>query len=1116
MVKKKKTRAQRVGVGGTTTTTTTRSLGANPAKSQPQSQSQQQLPKTQPTPTTVSPTSTKDAAAEAARRAEEFMKQKVMAEAKRNQTVPTVPTVPTYERGRTDSQASYDADDIKQTESFDSILVQAQRAAEEAKQLEAQQKANAAAGTGFGFLFKGFSSTTTSSATTIATNTINPTNNSVASSVGGGSNRSLTGSITAAAGAMGRRPSPPTVMPSTTMTHNRIEQHGDPDDSEDTVTIPRYQPDRDETTPSLSSTTTDKLPTTSNNKPTTTASAASVSWAQPMASTLGLSQPQLGPRKRKTPTERLEEIQAVFAQSVQRAMEQVQAVRAQRNGLQEERFVSLAKQSLATQQIQQTESQLQIAVAEEDYELADQLGQVVEAHKREQSEVANVLQSITRAIAELDSQQALVVQGVANCFSNLAIQLQELQKAEMAKQEHEGDDHNEQGTLKKFASISKQLSIEQERLAQDLKHLERDEQLVAQEREELEAAISEEAGIYESQRDSVKTKLETVEEEIEELRKQLAAKQAIAAGLRTEMHGFEDSISRVRVKFARQLTRVQKKELALAENRYDWQAEHAAHQRQKEAHELSVKIHSEALLEQDQLIHNIQSELELAAKFTKMISNQLMESTSSTKDNPGQTKEDDDGVESAKDKKKKEEDEAQVGTLAQLQADVVKCEAAVSEAKLLLTAATAAVQNLEAEQERLTNRIPELEAIKKASAAQRDFKAASKASKEIKDASTRLQQVEEELKGEAAEKKAQAEVELKRLDQQLVETRQKAQEEEKLSGLAQMKTLAQKIQQLVETKLEFCGGPDYDSNNNTVKGVGALVLDVQIKALKQEGQGLGMKYGGWDDLMKEIHQDAALGGGGEGSSDEDNDDINNNNNAEHKIAREGEETDTTSNVEETVSNETETGKAVKDVDNDETKTCTESEAGNASGLSSAERISKVRLLIQRISEAEQELEAAASQEDFDKAAELQEIFSGLQTELENFDLTDAEMELALSTEDQKPDPNAATATPSAEHVDYQKAEQADDDVVEDDTRKIQDEESEPNGQHAEDLKPVTAATAVDDDQDDDEKKETHEPEQHDIGHNKSRMNGLHEEENDTIETELTEAPSSWKDVHVWK
>ena len=67
-----------------------------------------------------------------------------------------------------------------------------------------------------------------------------------------------------------------------------------------------------------------------------------------------------------------------------------------------------------------------------------------------------------------------------------------------------------------------------------------------------------------------------------------------------------------------------------------------------------------------------------------------------------------------------------------------------------------------------------------------------------------------------------------------------------VSGLEKMTSLAQRISQLVEKKKEVCG--ESNSGESCVKGVGALVLEGQIKVLKTEGYNLGTKYGGWSEL----------------------------------------------------------------------------------------------------------------------------------------------------------------------------------------------------------------------------------------------------------------------------
>jgi protein-arginine kinase activator protein McsA len=654
-------------------------------------------------------------------------------------------------------------------------------------------------------------------------------------------------------------------------------------------------------------------------------------------------------------------------------MEQVENVRSQHKVLTEERFVSLAKDRLAEQQIEQTEQQLQAAVEAEDYELADQLGQVVEGHKREKHEVGLMLENISKALDQLESQKVLVIKSVATCFDNLAVRLEELKEKEAALEQKDDEE-----TLKQFASISKQLSAEQERLQQDLKHLERDEQLVAEERKELEDSIKEQTGEIELQKDAVSAKLDEVQKEIDELRKLLEKKQKEAAALRTEMFGFEDSISRVRVKFSRQLTRVDKKERALKESRSEWELEDASHKKQKEAHELQVQSHSEALLAHDALLKTLNSELQLSKKFCELIPEQLGFMDDEKKGN-GQ---DQDGDE---------------GDLAQLQADVVKCEAAVSEAKIILKAAMLAITNLQSEYNRLVARIPELESLKKDAAAKRDFKSASKASKEIKDATTRIKECEEELNGEAASKKKAAEEELNRMNEELVRTRELANEKEKMSGLEKMAALAKKIAQLIEKKKEICG--DCSSNVNTVRGVGALVLEGQVKALKAEGQDLGSKYGGWKELMKDIQV-------------EDDDPEGSRDDEEEK-------------------QKTEIVKEEKP-----------SSPSPGDGLTIEERVEKLKGLIAKMKEVEQQLETAVAQEDFENASELQDQIDSLASEIANIDVPDDILEQAVSGDPSDDDPDStveAAAETETEVVEDFKEEEEKKDTSDEETAPIDED-----------------------------------------------------------------------------
>lgn len=649
-----------------------------------------------------------------------------------------------------------------------------------------------------------------------------------------------------------------------------------------------------------------------------------------------------------TPTERFQTLISAFRDQVVQSMSQFTKLRQQRIGLLEERFLTLAKERLACQQKQQAEAQQMAAAEAEDFEVAHHLSTVMDAHERERIEYAAVVEGIGRAIQQLDTQKGVLVKQLTQNFQQIQKQLHTFQA------EIEGNDIADAAEqLKKFAVISKQISAEQERLEQDWKHIERDEQLVEEECKELEAAISEQSLGFDKLREDASLKLKSVEQEIEALRKLLQEKQAVAAGLRTEIAGHEESILKVRVKFTRQLDRVKKKRSTIQDNREEWQQEKAANERQREEHEAKVKRHSEALLAREALLEQLQKEVEMSDSFEAIIAKEL---------SFGQ-----------------DEEEGQDDELAHLQAEVVKSEAALSESKEVLKAATKALNNLREEIVALETRLPQLEEEKKIAAGKRDFKAAGAASKESKEAIARLQVCKEEVEGGAVEKVTLAEEEVRKQEALLERAREIAREKEKETGLAAMQRLADNIKRLAATKSTICG----DADPLSVRGVGAYVLDGQIHALLLEGETYGEKYGGWNELIADCNvgqdrcnersHDECVGGVEHDSS------VNNT----------AEMVDGINDPADAMPESCET--EIQEEKSEPKPVHVKDERAN---IEAAQQ--RFRELTDRLQAVEADIDAAAVKEDFDKAAELDEILQGLLAEVQALNLTDEEMELALA------------------------------------------------------------------------------------------------------------------------
>ncbi|GKY91802.1 hypothetical protein MPSEU_000151900 [Mayamaea pseudoterrestris] len=644
-------------------------------------------------------------------------------------------------------------------------------------------------------------------------------------------------------------------------------------------------------------------------------------------------------RRLKTPTDRFHDMLQEFRDKVISYMDQITRLRQHRSGLLEERFVTLAKERLVVQQIQAAQAQQQLAAEQEDFDLAELLQTVIRNHERERIELATVRDSIAQALEQVDDQRQHIIDAVTMEFSRIQLKLEEFEKEQNSLECTHAAEH-----VAKFTIVAKQLSTEQERLNHDLKHLERDAKLVTEERKELEAAISEQTSEIELMRDDAKVKLKTVQEEIEELRRQLAAKQQTAAQLRTEAAGHEEAILKVRVKFARQLTRVQRKEMSVKDAREEWEQEKQTYDRNKEEHDRKMTEHSEQLLAQEQLRASLSKEMELAETFGEIIAKEVGLGFVSS------------------------DDEVENGDLAQMHTEVVKCEAAVSEAKTVLKTTSATLSNMEDEIKTLETRIPLLEETKKECAAKRDFKGAGVASKEIKEAISRVNECRDAIDDVRARQVSSEEI-VVQLEEELAGKRLIAQEYELETNLAVMDRLADKIKRLMSTKENVCSSTD----DLSVKGVGAYVLQSQIKALYAEGHALGEKCGGWSERMASI-----------GFS----------NDMKESNAKLGAE----SVAECRHSSPTAADGAPRMVHEEKEA----SEPVNQDSIK--EKQARYRGLASRLGAVESDIEAAAEAEDFEKAAEMQEELDKLLVELQGLDLTDEEMEAALVDGDGPIDP----------------------------------------------------------------------------------------------------------------
>ena len=511
--------------------------------------------------------------------------------------------------------------------------------------------------------------------------------------------------------------------------------------------------------------------------------------------------------KRRPPREKMQAALDHFADVTRTSTDYVSQLRAQRSELVKQRMEAEKTERFAAQQISYAEAQQAQAAEDEDFEAADRLASDIERHTLERKKQVEIVKSIDRTISQIEKQRDAASKAVVSCFADIHVKLKELQ-ADI------DDRKKEDEILQQFAKTSQRLSSETERLSNDLKHIERDESVLADEQKELESQITEETKEFEEKRAEATEKLEIVDKEVEELRKKLADAEGRAACLNKEISSYMDSIKIVRAKYSRQLGRLEKKDQSVKESRAEWQTEQESIVKAKAAHESVVAAHSEEMMAREKLIEDIKAEVAVATEFEDFVSTAFDATDFIDDDNHA------------------------------VDSEVLKYEAALDEANNNVLSAEAKIENLQDEISAVDARVPILEAEKKAAAAKRDFKAAGKASKEIKDALTRKEQCEAELSGEVMERLKLAKEELRKVTLLLEEKKSFAAQKEKEASLKGMETLREKIVHLQSIVKEF-SADSCESDSINVACVGAFVIDSQISVLKAKGEALGSKYGCW-------------------------------------------------------------------------------------------------------------------------------------------------------------------------------------------------------------------------------------------------------------------------------
>jgi len=470
---------------------------------------------------------------------------------------------------------------------------------------------------------------------------------------------------------------------------------------------------------------------------------------------------------------------------------------------------------------------------------------------------------------------------------------------------------------------------------------------------------------------------------VEELKKLLAAKEAQASQLTLVVAQHDASIMQVRSKFSRQLTRIEKKEMAVKESRNEWEGEQATFKRQKEKHETEVSAHSEYLLSKEKIILRAQQEISSIDNIKDIVMKEVF---------VGDVDISSESV-----------------SLVDFESSVVALQVAVDEANQELLVAQAAVDRIQDEISSIEAKLPMLEAVKREAAAKRDFKAAGKASKEIKDLTARRDECETALSGESKDRLERAHRDLEKVTSDLYAQREAVQVKRIEIERSQMIQVAKRIRQLQMLKKQ---AEDVPSKIDDTDGVGLIastastIIATRIASLMTHGDQLGVTYGGWDEILQESCCDTK----DPSSKDEQ---------VEPVVL---EATDTHSLTEVTDdpvtpigANITDPENAGEDLNGDSAVTPIIDDIGvnnHENKINKKDAIIRYKEISTTLKLVEREIEKAVGEENYDEAAQLEETMKSLSTEMESLGVSETDIidedgsdERSLGADD---DTNSAT------------------------------------------------------------------------------------------------------------
>ena len=143
---------------------------------------------------------------------------------------------------------------------------------------------------------------------------------------------------------------------------------------------------------------------------------------------------------KRSPRDKLRIILTDFATAAKSSAESVSRLRIRRDDLRSDEIAAEKAARLAARQVLRAEQLQSAAVAEEDFDRADGLASVIDAHSREHREGLERCGEIARALERTEGERVEAARGMVECFKGVWEKLKELEAEQLGRRKEDGTD----------------------------------------------------------------------------------------------------------------------------------------------------------------------------------------------------------------------------------------------------------------------------------------------------------------------------------------------------------------------------------------------------------------------------------------------------------------------------------------------------------------------------------------------------------------------------------------------------------------------------------------------------------------------------------------------------